>query len=864
MVGAADGASTGTTPSERGYVVAVGASAGGLEALERLFDGLPADTGAAFVVIQHLSPDRKSAMCDLLASHTAMPIAIVEGPTALEPNHVYLGPAGGVLQLRDGVLSVPGTVVRASSLPIDAFFHSLAEQQGSRSVAVVLSGTGSDGTRGAVAVHAAGGLLVAQEPTNAKFDGMPRSVIATGLVDAVMPAEQIAARLVAHVRATSSAPPAMVDQAAPRTSVASPEEAVDGILQLLLRAGGIDFHEYKPATVLRRIERRMSVRQVVPIEAYHDLVLSDRAELQALRRELLIRVTSFFRDPEAFEALRREVIVPRVQRAAPGETLRVWVAGTSTGEEAYGIAMLFLRAFEDARKAPMLKVFATDVEQANVDIAGRGSYPDSIAAEVPEALLERYFQRKGATYTVKSELRQRIVFARHNLLSDPPFTRMDLVSCRNTLIYFRDDAQERAMRRLQYALLPGGCLMLGTSESIGEAQRDFTVIDPRARLFRSLGRSGGPLHSAHGVTPPMADSRGRPSSIASTGARSVRTVPDAVANGFASLLKAYAPPPSLLVNGAHELVHAYGEVEKILRVREGSASLALTSILPEALVPVAAALLFTCARESARSVADVVRVTLGDGESHALRLSAWPVLHPDGDALFMLAFEPVASTDATAAAAIDVGAETVARLHMVEGELASTRELLQSTIEQLETSNEELQATNEELMASNEEMQSSNEEMQSLNEELNTVNAENLEKLGVLERLTTDLDGLFDATGAAIVVVDAAVRLTRMSPEARRLFGFADTDLGRPFADLAPHFIDTDLATDLRATLRGGVGVQRELRAADGREYLMRVRAFPLPPALQQGAVATFIDLTALRVAAAPSSTVVAPPGSAP
>ncbi|GAB4401596.1 MAG: hypothetical protein OHK0048_18500 [Rhodoferax sp.] len=686
------------------YVVAIGASAGGLEALEKLFDGLPPDSGATFVVIQHLSPDHKSMMANLLARHTPMPVVMVEQDMPFEPNRVYLIPPGAMMHMGAGTLTLTPKNSRGLTLPIDVFFKSMAEHYGAHSVGVVLSGTGSDGTRGAAAINDAGGLLIAQDPQDAKFDGMPRSVIATGLVDAILPVEQIGARLVAHIssQSRSANTVALGPEETSAALALEPQAALNGILRLLLQVSGIDFQDYKPGTVMRRIERRMNVRQVSSLASYFELLNDDRNEVMTLRRELLIPVTSFFRDPQAFEFLAQRVIEPLVAKKEAGEAIRVWIAAVATGEEAYSIAMLFLEAFDQLKRWPVLKIFATDVEQQNIETAGAGTYPESIAAEVSAQQIDRFFVKKGNNFVVKNELRQCIVFARHNLLTDPPFTRMDLVVCRNVLIYFRPAAQERSLKRLQYALLPGGHLFLGSSESLGELHKDFTPLSARHKIWELVRPASFPIDVTRGT--------GYGYSQGALGAgsrvRSGRLKTSIIDQGFSVLIKAFAPPAAILVNTRHELVHSYGDVHRFLRLREGHASLELARILPEPLVPVALALVFKSVRELTSVSSDRLNYVTDDGQNVLLRLSAWPVDDSEGERLTLLAFETLPLSAGTETLnTINLDNETAERLEVLERELAATRDSLQATVEELETSNEELQSTNEELMSSNEELQ---------------------------------------------------------------------------------------------------------------------------------------------------------------
>ena len=828
------------------YVVAVGASAGGLDALERFFQALPEQTGAAFVVIQHLSPDHKSMMANLLGRYTSMPVTTVEDGMTIEPDRIYLIPPASMMSVAGTELRLRPKSPRGLALPIDLFFGSLASHYGNRAIAVVLSGTGSDGTRGAVAINDAGGLLLSQDPESAKFDGMPRSVIATGLVDAILPPEELGPRVLDHI---SHTPPKSSTRPASGPSLSYDyESALEETLHLLHHQGGINFRDYKPATVMRRIERRMQVRHVPDLENYVRLLDGDTSELHALRREMLIPVTNFFRDPEFFETLAEKVILPIVKEHTENQPIRVWVTGASTGEEAYSIAILFAEAFDSLRRWPDFKLFATDVEQHNVDTGSAGLFSESIAAEVSPERLERFFYKRGNHYIVKNDLRHNIVFAKHNLLEDPPFTRMDLVSCRNLLIYFRNDAQDRVMRRLQYALAPGGYLFLGSSESISSVEQDFSAISSKHKLYRILRHGAPPLESQAPVGRYLTGGK-RP------GTQRTRPNSDAAAidAGQAVLLRGYAPV-SLLLNAQQELLHVFGDVARYLSIGEGSATLDVGKLLPASIAPVAQALLHKVAvsKESMRS--DILYVNLPNAQSDRLRLVVRPVPQEGTDSYLMLSFEPEptllqpdAAADPESVQTMDMGAEAADRMESLERELAVTRESLQATIEELETSNEELQAANEELMASNEELQSSNEELQSVNEELYTVNSENQEKIEILNRLNADLDGMAQAAAIATIFVDHDLKLTRFTPEATKLFKIRDADLGRSIDDFTNLLDYPDFFAELKRTIHDGDMLQREVPATNDRVYLARVLPYAVRPGVPRGAVATFVDVTSLR-----------------
>ena len=843
-----------------GYVVAIGASAGGLDALERFFQGLPTDTGAAYVVVQHLSPDHKSMMGNLLARHTPMPVVTVEHDMRIEANRVHLIPPASLMTVSGDVLRLSPKNPRGLTLPIDLFFSSLAKEFGNHAIGVILSGTGSDGTRGAVAINDAGGFLVAQDPETAKFDGMPRSVIATSLVDAILPPEEIGPRLLDHIHQRPQPkvrPPSMAMEI-------DRDSAHEEVMHLLQHSGGIDFREYKPATVMRRMERRMQVRQTPDLLNYVRLLSADRGELATLRRELLIPVTSFFRDPDAFEVLAETAVRTIVSDHNGNQPIRVWVPGVATGEEAYSLAILFAEAFEKARRWPNFKLFATDVEPQNIEVAGAGVFTEAITAEISPERLEQFFIKRGNHFVVKTEIRQSIVFARHNLLDDPPFTRMDLVSCRNLLIYFRPEAQERALRRLQYALAPGGFLFLGPSETIANLHTDFTAVSSKHKIYRILRHVSLPLDAAN---PP----RTRQTTIVPApprpGVRTRGVATDAAAIDAAQgqLLHGYAPT-SLLLNQRHDLLHVFGDVGPYLRIGEGSVSLDLSKLLPNALVAIAKALLYKAARDRVPLRSDVIGLALADDRTERLRLVARPVEPPGGELHLLLSFEPITSYSpddvlppepgtlriidgetSKAIETISLDRETSQRIENLERELAATRESLQATIEELETANEELQATNEELMASNEELQSSNEELQSVNEELYTVNAENQEKIEILNRLNADLDSMAKAASIATVFVDSQLRLTRFTPEATTLFKIRDGDLGRPIDDFTNLLQYPEFITDLRQTIARGEMLEHEIKAANNRQYLVRVLPYAVRTSEPRGAVATFVDVTTLR-----------------
>ena len=829
------------------YVVGIGASAGGLDALEKFFDFCPVDSGATFVVIQHLSPDHKSMMSNLLARHTAMPVNMIEQNTTIQPNCVYLIPPGSIMHMGKGFLHLTPKNPRGLTLPIDIFFTSLAESYGNHAIGIVLSGTGSDGTRGASAINSNGGFLLAQEPSTAGFDGMPKNFINTGLIDAILPPEELANRVIAHINHLATNEPEIYteenDSYIPRLAL-SHEEAFNAIMILLLQISGIDFKDYKPSTIMRRLERRMQVRRVSTMEDYLKLLETESGEAITLRQEFLISVTSFFRDTEHFKTLTESAIAEIVANKNNGDIVRIWTAGCSTGEEPYTLGMLFIEEFERQKRWLTLKIFATDVNQQNIEFSAVGSYSESIAAELSQARLDRFFEVKGANFVVKNDLRQCIIFARHNLLSDPPFTKMDLVVCRNMLIYFKNVAQERALRRLQYAVNPNCFLFLGSSESLSAANDGFKTVNAKHKLFRRVNSSPSiPYDMLQNVSTAYQTGRKLPVLVAK---KSKIVDCNAIDSATTLLLSAFTPP-ALIVNGNHEILHFFGNVQQYLSFKEGSASLQIGRVLPSRLIPIAAALLYKAAKGNTTLISDLIQFKqTEESPIQLIRLSVRPIPLNTQEPFMLLCFEAVSdSTIFTEQKSFNLDSETIERIEILENELAATRESLQSTIEEFETSNEELQATNEELMASNEELQSSNEELQSVNEELNTVNAEYQEKAGILSQLNADLDGMAKASGVATIFVDENLNLTRFSQDAVQVFKLRSCDIGRRLDDFAHVLKYADLIADIESTLQLQRMTECEIMSNDGRTFLVRILPYFVPSTKAKGAVASFVDITA-------------------
>jgi two-component system, chemotaxis family, CheB/CheR fusion protein len=834
----ADEAPLAPAPFDSPWIVVVGASAGGLEALQRFFAGVIAPTQAAFVVIQHLAPDHRSMMAELLARHTALPVHEALAGERLLADHIYLMPPGVLMTIVHEQLVFEPRPQHGVSLPIDQFLRSLGAGLAERSIGVVLSGSGSDGSSGAAALRAAGGFVMAQTPETAKFDSMPRSVISATLVDAVLPPEGLAARVLALTqgRAGRLASGEILD-------LPEVKPALQRLFESLIKTAGVDFSDYKLPTMMRRIERRMAVLGCASVSDYADEVDASSDECELLRRELLIPVTNFFRDTASFEALSKVLQTALLQHEGPGP-LRIWSAGCATGEEAYSLAMLALEACSTVQRWPGIKVFATDVDQRFLNVGSAGSYPAGTAEFIAPHRVAQFFSLQDDRLVVKPELRQMVLFARHNLLDDAPFTKMDLVVCRNVLIYFQAEAQERVMRRLQYALNPGGLLFLGSSESLGALQADFRIIDSANKLYalvrpvltsvairEGMGRVGGVMRRT------TSDKRG-PSTFNVTGS--------AVEVGLRALVTAYVPV-TLLINPQRQLMHAWGPTERYLRLSSGQPNLDVMRLLPPRLGAVLGNALQHALREKATYTAAPVTLEL-DGNAVRLRVVARPLAtEAVGEACVLVSLDELPPEGSTADSERSYDDTELNRLAALERELAESRLTLQSSIEELEASNEELQATNEELMSSNEELQSTNEELQSVNEELYTVNAEYNAKLDLVSALHADLDGMSRATGIATIFLDSHLALVRFTPEATLLFRFRQEDVGRSINDFKCQLNYPELLADLHEVLAGPKLVEREVTGPGGTHYLVRVVGYGEAAGRSRRAVLSLIEVTQLR-----------------
>jgi two-component system CheB/CheR fusion protein len=827
------------------HYVGIGASAGGLEAIENLFVGMPIDTGMAFIVVQHLSPDHKSLMVELLSKRTRMRVKRAENNEQIAADTIYLIPPKRNLTIFHGrILLQEQQHTAGINLPIDIFLRSLAEDQEDRAVGIILSGTGSDGVHGIRAVKESGGLVMIQDPATAKFDGMPNSAISTGIADFVLDPRDMASTLASYgkhpyaTRSQAVAPPV-------------PEEGewLPRILARLRQDKKLDFTYYKPSTVVRRVQRRMTINQIQDPDDYVRYLESVPKEVDSLYRDLLIGVTNFFRNPEAFSLLRSRYL-PELLRNASGREVRFWVAGCSTGEEAYTLAILVREIERDQGLRAAVKIFATDVDGEALYTAGNGIFPESSAADLSRELLARYFVRQPDGFKVNRNLREMVVFARHNLIKDPPFTRIDLVSCRNLLIYLQPSLQRKVLEKFNFSLNSGGLLMLGNSETIGDLDSHFETLEGQAKIYRSRGKTLVPMPR---MEMPQFDAARR--AFERDGWRNEadrREGPPRLIERVLSEAAAEYLPVTLIVNQQQEILHTIGDVGDLFRLPSGKiANDVIKMAHADLAIPLSTALQRALQRGE-EVVYNNVRLQVRDEvQVYSLRirpLSSARHYEPLA-AIFLLPQTPTEPASPQGAESYDLDREAQQRILDLEQELQFSRENLQATIEELETSNEELQATNEELMASNEELQSTNEELQSVNEELFTVNAEYQKKITELTEITNDLDNLLTATKIGTVFLDENLDVRKFTPQIADVMNLRMNDVGRPVSDVTHRLGNFDVMAALRHVVSTGEPLRDEVRNDDGVWYLTQVLPYRVSTHEVSGVVMTFVDISRLKQA---------------
>lgn len=816
-----------------GLIVGLGASAGGLEALQLFFSSIPVIDDLSFVVVQHLSPDYKSLLAEILSKYTFMKVMQAENEMEVKPNHVYLIPPKNNMVLRENKLYLTEYIHGEINHPIDLFFASLAEERKERSIAVVFSGTGSDGTKGIKSIKEHGGLVIVQQPESAKFDGMPRSAINTGLADFILTPQGIAEEILNF----STYPAVVQDNEIARSF--SDEELLKRIFVLLKKACGIDFTHYKRTTVTRRIERRMVVTHKNLPADYVDFLDNNEEEARFLGKEILIGVTNFFRDGNYFDKLKTKAIYDILSRSAADDTIRVWVAGCSTGEEAYTIAILFCEVMEELKLRRDVKIFATDVDIKAIETAGKGIYTDSIINDISQERLAKFFTMKDDKYRVGKVIRKMIIFAPHNIFQDPPFGKLDLISCRNVLIYFQPVLQKNLFGIFHSALKDRGYLFLGKSETAGEFENVFKIVSPVEKIYVHTVTGKLPELTPITYSSPLPDYPQYEWTKKSREETSEKKREDAYAWFFGKFL-----PPAVIVDEKNTVVHFFGSYGEFFRIGPGKASFNIFDLIADDLSLAISTGLNKCRNEGTDVSYTDVSVR-GMSGHHVVNLMIQAMDASSGVGTGMIA---IILTEHSAVGLegtverYDIDKTAAQRIIDLERGLQRSQEDLKSTIGELETVNEELQAANEELLTANEELQSSNEELQSVNEELYTVNSEYQQKLDELTIMTNDMSNFLSSTMIGLLFVDSNLNIRKFTDYVAREFELMAQDIGRPMKIISHCFPDEDIVSDAAEVLKTLAPINKEVISSEGKHYTERIAPYRTADNSIKGLVFTIID----------------------
>ena len=823
-------------------IAGIGASAGGVEALQTFFSEVPFDSGIAYVVILHLSPDHDSRLAQVLQTESKIPVMQVTEKTTVQPDHVYVVPPNQHLTMEDGFIIVsPNVQVEDRRAPVDIFFRTLAASHGARAVCVILSGTGANGSMGLKQVKEHGGAAFVQNPREAAFNEMPRNAIATELVDDVLPVAEIPGRIIAYKNSQGT----IHIPAETENRPADQQHALREIFTQLRLRTGHDFSNYKRPTLLRRIERRINIRNLADLPAYAAFIHQYPEEITALLKDLLISVTNFFRDKKAFEVLAQDVLPAIISGKRPEEQVRVWVAGCATGEEAYSITMLLAEQTLNVIDAPKIQVFATDIDETAISIAREGYYTINDAADVSPERLRRFFNKEGEGYRIRREIREMILFANHNFIKDPPFSHLDMVSCRNVLIYLNRSAQERVMETFHFALNPGAYLFLGSSESADGSSDLYTTYNREYHVFQSRKK----LIRTFPVPESVPTFRIEQPRITTTTSRESMSL-ERMTSGelHQRMLEEYAPP-SVVVNEEYDIVHLSERAGRYLQIAGGEPSQNLLKLVrPELRLELRSALYQVTQRQTAIELRGL-KVTTED-RTETINIHIRPVLR-EGDVAkgyMLILFEPASNED-HAREVVLMPDEPVAR-HLEE-ELMRLKSQLRASIEQhefhaeeLKASNEELQAMNEELRSAAEELETSKEELQSINEELRTVNQELKVKIEETSLTSNNLQNLINSASIGTIFLDRSFRIALFTPAAREIFNLIPADYGRPLSDITHRLEYHLLLNDAETVLEKLHTIEREVSTTDGRSFMMRVLPYRTAEDHINGVVITFFDIT--------------------
>ncbi len=819
-------------------MVGICASAGGLDAFKKFFAAMPRESGIAFVLVPHLDPNHQSLMPELIARQTTMAVVEASDGMPVEANHVYIIPPNKYMTIADGALRLTGPVERrGAQTSIDPFLRSLADDQQENAICIILSGTGSHGTLGLKAVKANGGMAMVQDPKTAEYDRMPQNAIATGLADYILPVDQMPQALIRYAWHF------YINGGQKSAGFSEAPDYLNQLMSLLRARTKFDFRFYRKKMLVRRIERRMGLKHYEELSSYLAFLRENSDEVKLLAQDLLISVTDFFRDEDAFRIMETQVIAPLVRAKEPDTPIRVWVPACSTGEEPYSLGMLLLDQLAVAQKSCRVQIFATDVDEGALEVARQAIYPESVAADLAPERLERFFNHMEPAYQVNKPLREAVVFAQQNLITDAPFSKLDLISCRNVLIYLEPEVQKKIISLLHFALNPGGYLFLGPSETIGRQVDLFEPISKKWRIYRRTGRIRPervefPIASKMETASPMR-----------------RLVDPGLARtmGYAeltqrSLLEDFAPA-AVLIDRKYQILYFFGPTTRFLDVPTGEPTQDLMMMARDGLRTTLRSAILKAIREAKAIRIDDAQVKR-NGTYCRVAVTIKPLQDPrDSEGLLLITFQDIAQDVPPPRPPQTVAEESFVR--QLETELKATREDLQSTIEEMESSNEELKASNEEVMSMNEELQSTNEELetskeelQSLNEEISTINNQLNDKLEELESTNNDLANLLNCTDIATVFLDPSLRIKRFTPATTRLLKLIPADVGRPIGDFAPSFTDAQLLSDAARVLRDLTPSDQEVQSQDGRWWVRRIVPYRTLDNRIEGVVLTFNDIS--------------------
>jgi two-component system CheB/CheR fusion protein len=799
------------------FCVGIGASAGGLEAIETFFTHLPEKPDLAFVIVQHLSPDYKSLMGELLSRYTKLSIHRVEDGIQVEANNIYLIPPRKNMTVYDKRLYLTEqTKSHNPNLPIDIFFRSMAQDFGKNAIGIVLSGTGSDGSLGIKAIKEQGGMIMAQNEESAKFDGMPRSSIATGMVDYILPPDEMPETLLKFVKHPHIVKP----ETKPKDL--SSDESLLKILQIVRNRVGVDFTFYKPNTILRRLEKRLGINQIDTFKEYLDFLEHSPKEAHILYKDLLIGVTQFFRDQEAFTIVKNKVLPLVFDPQNQINEARIWCAGCSTGEEAYSLAMLMSEYLEEQKYDLDIKIFATDLDKEHLEQASAGIYPESIITDVSPERLDKYFIKTPSGYQVNEKIRRMVIYAQQNIIKDPPFSKIHLITCRNMLIYLNQEMQRKILSMFYYSLVPEGALFLGSSESLGEMSEGFEVLSNKWKIFKQKTGFKPPYITNYMLPLSKQHKPGLPRQNFDYLFADHHSIRD---NVLTDMLEAILPP-SLIINEEFKIVHLFKDVNDFISLPTGKATFDVLSMVSKDLSVVIGSMLNKVMKEGKDVFFNDVKLK---NKKNRVNLSAKPITDKATKKRYIiLSFEKASEKDVQPLASkdFDIKSEITERYSGLEKELQFTKENLQATIEELETSNEELQSTNEELVASNEELQSTNEELQSVNEELYTVNTEYQNKIEELTQLNNDMNNLLRNTNIGILYLDRKLQIRKYTPLITRVINVMDMDIGRPIKHISLNVDYKGFADDVKEVRDTLEIIEKEVKDEQGNWNLVRIQPY--------------------------------------